>query len=59
MELLEAGVELLKEVDRLPTNHWSALHAYCSVELKQFARAVKETQDCLAVEKVAEDLGKA
>ncbi len=55
-DLLVSCVELLIVLDGLPIDHWSALHAYCSPEMRRLALAIKDTEDCTkAVEKVADD----
>ena len=58
MELLQTGVELLKSIERIEDDQlWSEFHAHCSVELKQFAQSLLETQESLeAVEKTANNL---
>ena len=51
-DLLTSSVELLKVLDGLPVDHWSALHAYCSPELRALADAIRDTKDSIeAVEK--------
>ncbi len=54
IDLLTSSVELLKVLDDLPVDHWSAIQAYCSPEMREFALAIKQTEDCVeAVEKVS------